>query len=89
MLGIISISENDPRKKDGPLIKKQVEDGDVSRMFEFDWEENKLEWRHILAGIKLDGKPIMTPDPNAQTLEDYRRQKEERLAGQRQQGRNI
>mmetsp|Transcript_28940 Transcript_28940/g.47807 ORF Transcript_28940/g.47807 Transcript_28940/m.47807 type:complete len:130 (+) Transcript_28940:94-483(+) len=79
MLGVMSMSENDPRKKNGPILKRHVESGDATGMFNIDWEQSKLEWIDIVAGIKLKGVQIFKPKPDAPKLEDYLRKKEDRL----------
>lgn len=83
MLGIMSISENDPRKKNGPLLKKHVDEGDVSGLFDIDWEQSKLEWIEIVAGIKVGGVQIFKPKPDTPRLDDYLRKKEERLKAEK------
>lgn len=78
MLGIMSMSENDPRKKNGPMLKRNLEVGNVSGMFDIDWEQSKLEWIEIVAGIKLGGIQLFKPKPDAPKLEDYLREKKAR-----------
>jgi hypothetical protein len=74
----MSMSDNDPRKKNGPMIVRNLEVGNVSGMFNVDWEQSKLEWIEIVAGIRLGGIQLFKPKPDAPRLEDYLREKEAR-----------
>lgn len=85
MLGIISLSENDPRKKGGPVLRSDVDTNNSSRMFNFDWDEMKLELVNTLQGIKIGGVPILKPNPNMPNLEDYLREKEARIQAEKKE----
>ncbi|KAI2493648.1 hypothetical protein MHU86_20901 [Fragilaria crotonensis] len=79
VLGIINLSENDPRKKHGPLLRRNVEDSSENVHHDWDWEQAKLEWFHVLHGVKIRGKYVFLPKPGEPTLEDYLKEKDARL----------
>ena len=75
VLVIHRLSDNDPRKKFGNKWKEEQSEMDAR----FDWERCKLEFVHVLNGVKIGGKYVFVPKPGAQTLEDYLREKEARF----------
>ena len=77
MLGLMSMSENDPRKKEGPVLRRHIDNKNMSGLFDIDWEQSKLEWIDLLNGIKIGGVQIFYPKPDAPKLEDYLQAKEE------------
>lgn len=81
-IGLHSLSENDPRKKYGSPLKWKDEDFPKIDG-PFDWEEAKLEFMHILNGVKIGGKYVFVPKPGTPKLEDYLREKEARLQAER------
>lgn len=83
MLGLISLSENDPRKKGSPVLRRDIDAENSSQKFDLDWEQMKLELVHTLQGIKIGGVPILRPNPNMPNLEDYLREKEARLKAEK------
>ena len=85
LLGIISLSENDPRKKGSPVLRNDIPTENSSGMFDFDWKRMKLEWVNILQGIKIGGVPILKPNPNMINLEDYLREKEARIRAEKKE----
>mmetsp|Transcript_3720 Transcript_3720/g.5462 ORF Transcript_3720/g.5462 Transcript_3720/m.5462 type:complete len:121 (+) Transcript_3720:88-450(+) len=76
LLGLVSISENDPRKKQRTLVA-QVENNGVGGLFDIDLMQCRLEWVEIMKGIKIGGEPLMKSEPGALTLDEYLRQKQE------------
>jgi hypothetical protein len=83
MLGILSLSENDPRKTHGPLFRLRAEDSSKMVRSDWDWEQAKLEWMHILHGVKIRGKYVFLPKPGVPTLQDYLKEKEARVRAER------
>ena len=77
LLGIMGLSENDPRKKEGPLSKKSIDEISTSDIFKIDWEQSRLEWIDIVTGIKIGGVPLFKRKAGTPTVEEYLRKKEE------------
>lgn len=75
LLGLMSASENDPRKKYPPIVA-QVENDGVGSLFDIDLVQCRLEWIEVLKGIKIGGEPLLKSKPGGLTLDEYLRQKE-------------
>ena len=83
VIGLCRLSENNPLKKSGPPHKWKEENQPAMENADWDWEQAKLEFLHILNGVKIGGKYVFVPKPGTPNLEDYMKEKEARLRAER------